>query len=78
MSVKEAFDKAFYNEAARRGLAYHEAWVALINQSEEALQAMWNHFGDLSDNEMLGMPCKDALVKCRAALSAIKVAKEGK
>lgn len=44
----------------------------LIAQATDALQAMWNHFGDLSDNDMLGMPCKDALVKCRDALAALK------
>lgn len=77
-TVEEALDAAFHQEAQRCGLEHHDAWVTLINQSEEAPQAMWDHFGDLSDNEMLGMPCRDALVKCRSALSAIKQAKEGR
>lgn len=75
--LKDAFDAAFYAEAKKRGLEDHEAWVSLINQAENALQAMWDHFGTLSDNEMLGMPCKDALVKCRSALVAIKDARDG-
>jgi hypothetical protein len=62
---------------AARSLEHHDAWVALITQAEDALQAMWKHFGDLSDNDMLGMPCKAALIKCRSALAAIKKAKDG-
>lgn len=49
----------------------------LIDQVQDALQAMWDHFGDLSDNDMLGMPCKDALVKCRSALAALKELEHG-
>lgn len=58
-------------------LEHHDAWVSLITQAENALQAMWDTFGDLSDNQMLGMPCRGALVKCRAALAAIEKAKRG-
>ena len=63
---------------AARSVEHHDAWVSLITQAEDALQAMWNHFGDLSDNDMLGMPCKDALVKCQSALAAIRRAKDGR
>jgi hypothetical protein len=76
MSKPDMNPDGFY-DADRRKLEYHNAWVALITQAEDALQAMWSHFGDLSDNDMLGMPCKGALVKCRSALAAIKKAKEG-
>ena len=68
----------FDDAQASRSLEHHDAWVSLITQAEDALQAMWNHFGDLSDNDMLGMPCKGALVKCRLALATIKKAKEGR
>lgn len=72
-------DHSIFDAArASRSLEHHDAWVTLITQAENALQAMWNHFGDLSDNEMFGMPCKGALVKCRSALAAIKKAKEGR
>lgn len=39
------------------------------NELVEALKGMWETFGDLSDNEMLHMSCKDALVKCRDAIN---------
>lgn len=73
---KRLLDSMFDAARASRSLEHHDAWVTLITQAEDALQAMWNHFG--SDNDMLGMPCKGALVKCRLALAAIEKAKEGR
>ena len=71
-------DTMFDAARAARSIEHHDAWVSLVTQAEDALQAMWNHFGDLSDNDMLGMPCKGALVKCRSALAAIRKAKDGR